>query len=127
MQLKAKISVGPIQSILNIKFCVMMERVEKILAYLAENPQDNFLQHALALEYIKIGEEDKARELFETLLQRDPSYTGSYYHLAKLLERKGEREEAIKVYRKGMEMTQQSGDRHALNELRSALEELEDD
>ena len=31
-----------------------------------------------------------ARQLFEEILEREPEYIGSYYHLAKLLERIGE-------------------------------------
>ena len=41
-----------------------MNRIEKILEFLSQQPQDNFLRHALALEYIKIGEDQKARDLF---------------------------------------------------------------
>ena len=57
-------------------------------------------------------------------LNSEPGYIGSYYHLAKLLERNGETEEAIKVYEKGMEEAKKAGDNHALGELRSAYEEL---
>lgn len=101
-----------------------MNRIEKIQAMLAEDPLDNFLRHALALEYIKAGEDDKARTLFEEILTRDPAYIGSYYHLAKLLERNEKTEEAIKWYEKGMEEAKKAGDDHALGELRGAYEEL---
>ena len=37
-----------------------MDRVEKLKEYLKTNDKDSFLQHALALEYIKIGEEKEA-------------------------------------------------------------------
>ena len=101
-----------------------MNRIEKIQAMLAEDPLDNFLRHALALEYIKAGEDEKARTLFEEILTRDPAYIGSYYHLAKLLERTEKTEEAIKWYEKGMEEARKAGDNHALGELRGAYEEL---
>jgi Tfp pilus assembly protein PilF len=101
-----------------------MDRIAQLKAYLQESPNDNFLQHALALEFIKLGKEEEARSLFETLLQRDPSYIGSYYHLAKLLERTGEVELAVQCYERGMEEAKKAGDRHALGELRSAYEEL---
>ncbi len=32
----------------------------------------------------------EARKLFEELLNREPAYVGSYYHLGKLLERNNE-------------------------------------
>ena len=92
--------------------------------FLKTNPTDSFLQHALALEYIKLGDDEKARSLFEALLNREPGYIGSYYHLAKLLERNDKTEEAIKVYEKGMEEAKKAGDNHALGELRGAYEEL---
>ena len=101
-----------------------MDRIEKIKEFLSLQPNDNFLQHALALEYIKLGNDDQARKLFEQILARDPSYIGSYYHLAKLHERNQEVEQAIGVYEKGMEEAKKAGDNHSLSELRSAFEEL---
>lgn len=101
-----------------------MERIQKILEYLKMSPDDSFLQHALALEYIKIGDDRIARTLFERILTMDPSYIGSYYHLAKLLEKIGETELAITWYEKGMAAAKMAGDLHAFGELRSALEEL---
>ena len=72
-----------------------MDRIGKIKAMLVDMPEDSFLQHALALEYIKLGDDVQARQLFETLLNREPGYVGSYYHLAKLLERNGQEADAI--------------------------------
>ncbi len=101
-----------------------MDRVEKIKEMMKENPTDSFLCHALALEYIKLGNDEEARRLFESILKNEPTYIGSYYHLAKLLERIGETNEAIKIYEKGMEEAKKAGDNHSLSELRSAFEEL---
>jgi Tfp pilus assembly protein PilF len=101
-----------------------MNRIEKIREMLTENPSDSFLKHALALEYIKLGSDDDARKLFESILENEPGYIGSYYHLAKLLERIGETNGAIKVYEKGMMEAKKAGDNHSLSELRSAFEEL---
>lgn len=101
-----------------------MERIEKIKELLKLDPTDSFLQHALALELIKYGEDEEARKQFECLLENDPGYIGSYYHLAKLLERQGNEKAAISVYEEGMTRAKKAGDQHALNELRSAYEEL---
>lgn len=103
-----------------------MDRIEKLREYLAQQPGDSFLQHALALEYIKAGNDAVARQLFEQLLQQNPGYVGSFYHLGKLLERSGDTEMAEVTYRKGMEQARQAGDRHAYNELQHALEEITD-
>ena len=101
-----------------------MDRISKLKEFLKANPADSFVQHALALEYIKLGDDERARLLFEELLNRQPEYVGSYYHLAKLLERNGKTQEAIAVYEKGMEETKKAGDNHAFGELRGAYEEL---
>jgi len=101
-----------------------MERIERLKELLSTSPGDSFLLHALALEYIKLGEDTTARQLFETLLQKDENYVGSYYHLAKLLERMGEREGAADVYEKGLSKAKETGEQQAYNELLSAYEDL---
>ena len=101
-----------------------MSRVDKLLEFLADSPQDSFLQHALALEYIKIGRDVDARTLFDSILEKDPGYIGSYYHLGKLLERAGELDKAVHIYQKGMDRAKEAGDRHSYNELQGALEEI---
>lgn len=101
-----------------------MDRINKLLEYLKSSPTDSFLRHALALEYIKIGNDEEARKLFETILELDPKYVGSYYHLAKLLERTGENELAIQWYEKGMAAAKEAGDQHSYNELQASYEDL---
>ena len=101
-----------------------MERIEKLKAFLAQNPADSFVQHALALEYVKLNDDAAAKAEWEALLAREEQYVGSYYHLAKLLERQGQSEAAIAVYEKGLQVAKQVGDRHAYNELQAAYEDL---
>jgi len=101
-----------------------LNRIDKLKAFLKQDPQDSFVQHALALEYIKTGDDSKAQQLFEEILTREPGYIGSYYHLAKLFERRGDTEAATKWYEKGMEQARNAGENHAYSELRSAYEEL---
>ena len=101
-----------------------MDRIAKLKAFLDDNPNDCFVKHALALEYIKQDDDIKAQQLFEEVLSFDENYIGSYYHLAKLLERTGDTEKAIAIYEKGMLKAKEKGEQHALSELRSAYEEL---
>ncbi|QEC67003.1 tetratricopeptide repeat protein [Panacibacter ginsenosidivorans] len=101
-----------------------MDRIQKLLDFLQTSPNDNFLKHALALEYIKINDPAKARSLFEEILTKSPDYVGSYYQLAKLLEQTGEKENAITWYEKGMVAAKKAGDDHAYKELQSAYEDL---
>lgn len=104
-----------------------MDRIARLMEFLASNPDDSFVQHALALEYVKLGDDERALQLFRNILRVNRSYVGSYYHLAKLLERTGQKAEAVSCYSEGMQQARLANDRHALNELQSALDDLEDE
>ncbi|MFT4156166.1 hypothetical protein [Parafilimonas sp.] len=101
-----------------------MDRIEKLQALLQQMPNDSFLRHALALEYIKLNNDKEARILFEAVLKEEPGYIGTYYHLGKLLERNGETALAIEWYEKGMQRAKAANDQHAYNELMAAYEDL---
>ncbi len=101
-----------------------MDKIEKLIEYLQANPKDNFLRHALALEYIKAENDAAAEKLFKEILNESPGYIGSYYHLAKLLERNGETKQAIEWYERGMAAAKIAADNHAYNELQSAYDDL---
>lgn len=102
-----------------------MDRIQKLLEFLKQSEGDSFLQHALALEYVKIGNDVEALRLFTNVIQNDPGYVGSYYHLGKLHERLGNTDKAIEVYEKGMTEAKKVKDNHSYNELLGAKDELE--
>ena len=103
-----------------------MDRIGKLKEFLEKDPHDAFIKHALALEYVKLGDETAARRLWEEVLERDPSYVGSYYHLGKLLERTGEKELAMEWYQRGMDAARAAKEMKAYNELQAAYEDLAD-
>ncbi|HXS35332.1 MAG TPA: hypothetical protein VN721_01420 [Flavipsychrobacter sp.] len=102
----------------------MDNRIEQIQAFLKESPEDCFLNHALALEYVKLGNDEDARGLFEKNVVTDPGYIATYYHLGKLLERIGEQQLAMTVYERGMEQAKKARDMHTYNELQAAHDDL---
>ncbi|HEY5461749.1 MAG TPA: tetratricopeptide repeat protein [Hanamia sp.] len=104
-----------------------MDRISKLKEYMKTADKDSFLQHALALEYIKVGNDEEAKKLFNEILKREPTYLGSYYHLGKLLERIGDPLKAMRVYERGMEVAQSANDSHTYNELQAAYEDAEDE
>ena len=101
-----------------------MDRIAKLKEFLSANPNDSFVRHALALEFVKTGDDAEARKWFENILSSDENYIGSYYHLGKLLERSNERETAMKWYEKGLLKAKENGDMHAYNELQAAYDDL---
>ena len=104
-----------------------MERIEKINSMLTQFPQDCFLWHALALEYVKIGKYAEARMHFEHVLSLNVNYVGTYYHLGKTLEKLQLRDEAERIYEEGIRQAGIAKDNHARNELQQALDDLHDE
>ncbi len=102
----------------------MSNRLIQLENFLKDQPQDSFLNHAIALEYIKNDELLKAREHFETVLQNDENYIGTYYHLAHLLMELNEIDLAKKYFEKGLEIAKKLNDRHSYNELLMPYEEI---
>ena len=103
-----------------------MNRIDQLKEFLKATPNDAFLQHALALEHVKKGEEQDAKILFENIINKEPGYVGSYYHLGKLLERINDNAAAVAVYQNGMKEAKLAKDNHSYNELQAALEDLEE-
>jgi Tfp pilus assembly protein PilF len=101
-----------------------MDRIEKLKEFLAADPHDSFVKHALAMEYLALGKEAMARQLLEEVLERDADAIGSYYQLGKLLERVGENKLALQWYERGMEAARRAGEKRAYNELRTAYDDL---
>ena len=101
-----------------------MNRIDQLREFLKATPNDSFLQHALALEYIKLNEEQNAKVLFENILKNEPGYVGSYYHLGKLLERINDIETAKSIYETGMKQAKIAKDNHSYNELQGAFEDI---
>ncbi len=72
------------------------------------------------MEYKKTGDNENAFAGFQDLQTNHPDYIGTYYHFAKFMEEQGRKEEALDVYRVGMEVAQRLRNRHAYGELLSA-------
>lgn len=103
-----------------------MSRKDQILQLLAASPRDAFLRFALAKEWEKEGDDPAALDIYERLAHDEPGYVGTYYHLGKTLERLDRPAEAWKIYTRGIEVTRDLGEQHAMRELAGARMELGD-
>ncbi|MDB9775858.1 tetratricopeptide repeat protein [Vicingaceae bacterium] len=103
-----------------------MDRIDQITEMLAKDPSDDFLHYALALEYDKKGEIEKAISIITNLLKSSPEYLGSYYKLGQLFEEKGQIANAIEIYKKGILLADEKNDNKAKGELNEALWLIED-
>ena len=102
-------------------------RLQQLLLFHSESPNDAFLLFALAKEYEKLCNHETALEYYQKIVATSPDYVGVYYHLGKLLEKENAPDQALEAYKNGMLVAQKIGDRHALSELAEAKLELEDE
>lgn len=94
-------------------------RLQKLLTFLENEPNDPFLKYALATEYLNADEKDKALSYYEDLINNHADYVGTYYHLGKLYEALDRKDDAISTYKKGMETARAARDMHAFSELQA--------
>jgi tetratricopeptide (TPR) repeat protein len=100
-----------------------INRLDKLLEFIKNEPNDEFLKYALATEYLHLNQVDKSLEYYEDLVNNHPQYSGTYYHLGKLYEALNRKDDAIKIYEKGMEITKAKRDNHAFSELQAVYRE----
>ena len=103
----------------------MNERLKKLAANIKKDPDDSFSKFALALEFQKLNNPDKALVLFESIHADEPGYVGVYFHLGKLYRQKGRDEKAKTIFKEGISVAEEQNEFHAKSELQSALMELE--
>ncbi len=101
-------------------------RLEQLLKFLEESPDDDFLYYAISMEYLGAGNLDKAMELLLNLKERNPEYLAIYYQLGKILEEKSDTEKARSIYLIGLELAVKQKEKKTAAELQSAIDLLDD-
>ena len=103
------------------------QRQLQLEEFLSENPNDPFIHYGIALEMLKSGENESGSSKLLWLITHHPDYLASYYQLGKFYEQQGEISKAIPVYKNGMAIAQIQKNKNTFNELKSALQELEEE
>lgn len=96
-------------------------RREMLEQFVAEKPADAFARYGLALECVKLGDDQAATQHFQLLLQSHPEYGAGYFQFGQLLARLGRLDEARKLLSDGIVVAQKAGDMHARDEMQAAL------
>lgn len=98
-------------------------RLEQLLNFLKEDPNDAFMLYAIATEY-RESEPTKALEYYEKLLNEHPNYVPTYYHAAHLFLELGDDDKAEETFKKGIDLAKEQGEALALRELQNAYNEF---
>jgi tetratricopeptide (TPR) repeat protein len=102
-----------------------MSRLEMLQSFIQSNPGDPFPRYGLAMELKNSGRLDEANAAFTELTTRFPDYTAAYLHAGNTLRELGRPQEAVAVYRHGIDACTKKRDLHAKGELEAALADLE--
>ena len=101
------------------------KKIQQLLGFLNDDPNDAFTLFALAQEYQKINETKKSEDYYLKLVRIHANYVGTYYHLGRLYENLNRKQDAVDVYKKGIAIATKQNDLHARAELQSVLLEAE--
>jgi tetratricopeptide (TPR) repeat protein len=103
-----------------------MARLEQLQQMLEQEPNDEFLQYAIAIEYFSSQNFEKALSCLKDIIHNKPNYLAVYYQTGKCYEELKQFEEAKSIYAKGIDVAQKQNKTKTLNELKEALFLLED-
>jgi len=103
----------------------MKTRRQMLEDFVAQDPNDSFSRYAFALELEKEGRELEAIQQLQEVIARDPNYVPAYYHLGRLLARRGQIEDARAVYRQGLDAAAAPDDQRTRGEIQEALDMLD--
>jgi tetratricopeptide (TPR) repeat protein len=101
-----------------------MDRIATFRSFISRTPTDPFPRYGLAMELKTRGELAEAWAAFAELIEKFPDYVPTYLMAGGTLVALGRKDEAVGVYRQGIEVAQRRGDQHARGELESALAEV---
>ncbi len=91
---------------------------------LADDPNDQFLRYALAMEWDKEGEVEQGLELLNGLTQDQPPHVPAYFMAGQILARVSRVNEARTYLRDGIEQARAQGNSHAAGEMSEFLTTL---
>lgn len=101
-------------------------RLEQFKEFVELDPTDIFSRYALAMEYLGAEQYQESIMQFQEVLKLDSTYSAAYFQ-ASIASRKNDQiAEARDYLVRGIEVADKKGDRHARDEMKQALEDLDD-
>jgi tetratricopeptide (TPR) repeat protein len=96
-------------------------RIEQLIEFSKEEPDNPFNFYALALEY-QNSDAQKAAEYYDKLLKEFDNYIPTYYHAALFFADQNDISKSKRIYEKGISLAKAKNDAHALRELQNAYQ-----
>jgi predicted Zn-dependent protease len=100
----------------------MQDRIQVFRQMLDADPANTMVMFGLAKEYEKLGDHGKVIELLETYLSGADDEGNAFGVLANAYALSGNRDKAIEIYNKGIEVAMAHGHPSMANEYRMTLD-----
>jgi Tfp pilus assembly protein PilF len=95
------------------------QRLQKLEKFHKDEPDNEFIIYALAMEYEKINL-SLALKYYEKLLKDHPGYLPAYYQVAHIYWEDEEIEKANDIFQKGIALAEEQDNQKTLHELKAA-------
>ena len=99
----------------------MNSRLEQLELLASKDPDDPFIQYAIALEFVSSNRLEEAAAILERLMAASPDYTAGYHQAGRVYEQLDRDNEARRCYEQGIVVAERRGDAKDLDEMREAL------
>jgi len=99
-----------------------MDRIEVFQQMLAADPSNTMVMFGLAKEYEKLGRHTDVIRVLEDYLLHADDEGNAYGTLANAYSLSGDREKAIEIYKKGIDVSMAHGHPSMANEYRMTLD-----
>ncbi len=103
-----------------------LSRKEQLMQMLETEPNDVFLNYALAMEFMSASDFEAAKLQLKKTLVLNETYLPCFYQLGQVTEKLASFDEAIVYYKKGLEIAKAQNNTKAIGEINEALWMLED-
>ena len=101
-----------------------MSRRQQLEELLKSDPDDVFLQYALAMEFVSAGDADEGLARLAQVNDQHPKYVAAFFQRGQVLADQGKTDEARDILTRGVEVARQAGDTHAEREMSDFLDTL---
>ena len=99
-----------------------MDRIEVFEQMLSADPSNTMVMFGLAKEYEKLGRHSDVIKVLEDYISKSDDEGNAYGTLANAYVLSGDREKAIEIYKKGIEVAMAHGHPSMANEYRMTLD-----
>lgn len=98
-----------------------LDRLQLLIQFTKEEPENVFNWYALALEYVNSDPEATAA-IFDEILKSHPDYLPTYYTSAQFFAEQNQLEKAKEIFENGILLAEKLKQEKALKELKNAYQ-----